>query len=192
VSPDSALLYDNTTLISGSLARPNVAPLLGPILGGVISSKLGWNWIFWFLCILSGACLLIIVILLPETARNVVGNGRIPAKGIYRSGFRPLQPQTDGSVVVTGHLESRKLKFPNPLDCLTVILRKDSFIVILSNGIMYMTYCCVQATLSSLFIRLYGFHDLQAGLIYIPFGVGCLLASYFTGINLRVQWASTQ
>jgi hypothetical protein len=51
----------------------------------------------------------------------------------------------------------------------------------LVNGLFYMTYCCVQASLSTLFITIYGFEELYAGLIYIPFGVSCALASYTCG-----------
>jgi hypothetical protein len=51
----------------------------------------------------------------------------------------------------------------------------------LVNGLFYMAYCCVQASLSTLFITIYGFEELYAGLIYIPFGIGCALASYTCG-----------
>lgn len=61
--------------------RLNVAPLLSPVLGSAIDAEKGWRWIFWFLCILSGCCLALILCFLPETARNLVGNGdKAPSK----------------------------------------------------------------------------------------------------------------
>lgn len=40
-----------------------------------------------------------------------------------------------------------------------------------------MVYCSVQTTLSSLFISIYSLSDLEAGLIYLPFGFGCVLGT---------------
>lgn len=45
-----------------------------------------------------------------------------------------------------------------------------------------MTYGCIQASLSSLFIDIYGFEELEVGLVYLPFGFGCLIASFISGM----------
>lgn len=55
----------------------------------------------------------------------------------------------------------------------------------LLNGVFYMTCCCVQAALSTLFTTIYGSKELEAGLIYILSGIGCLLASYTSGRYLQ-------
>ena len=162
------------------LCGPNVAPSLGPVLGGVLANEAGWRWMFWFLCILSGLCLLTICLFLPETARSVVGNGSLPAKGINQDlisklkrrrperASRPTRPQA-------------KFKMFNLLECLSIVLYKDNATVFLVNGIFYTIYCCIQASLSSSFISIYHYEELEAGLIYLPFGFGCLLASYGSG-----------
>ncbi|KAI9873713.1 MAG: hypothetical protein M1830_010695 [Pleopsidium flavum] len=162
------------------LCGPNTAPSLGPVLGGVLAERAGWRWIFWFLTILSGFALIAMVLFLPETARNIVGNGGVSAKGINKSLLSSIKgwhltTATDGK-----GLRKRKLRIPNPMTCLYVIFYKDTASIILVNAIFYMTYCCVQASLSTLFIRLYNFKELQAGLIYLPFGFGCAVASYTT------------
>lgn len=57
-------------------------PAFGPTIGGILSQYLGWRSIFWFLAIFSGVLLVLFAFLFPETCRNVVGNGSIPARGI--------------------------------------------------------------------------------------------------------------
>lgn len=170
---------------------PNVAPPFGPVLGGAIAEKLGWNSIFWFLSILGGVCLILVVMVLPETSRRIVGNGAIPARGLNRSPLAVfLKHQNNASVPDTGGQKS-KIQFPNPLACLKLLLRRDIFIVLLCNGIYYATYCCVQASLSSLFVDVYGYEALEAGLIYMPFGFGCLLSTYSWGKLLNLDYKRT-
>lgn len=85
--------------VADFLLRPNVAAPIGPVLGGVLASRLGWKWIFCFLCILGGVCLLLILLALPGTARAAVGKGGIAPKGIYRTLFSVLTQKTKASEV---------------------------------------------------------------------------------------------
>ena len=135
---------------------------------------------FWFLAILSGGCLIALVVFLPETARQLVGNGSIPARGANRS-FHSLLNRSKIPINSREEIEARPLRFPNPLKSLYVLFEKDTALIVLVNGIFYMTYGCIQASLSSLFIDIYGFKELEAGLIYLPFGFGCLIASFISG-----------
>ncbi|KAK6996918.1 MFS domain-containing protein [Favolaschia claudopus] len=50
---------------------PLVGPSLGPILAGVLADSLGWRAIFWFLCIASAACAIVLILFLPETLRSI-------------------------------------------------------------------------------------------------------------------------
>ena len=174
------------------LCGPNVAPSLGPVLGGVLADRAGWRWIFWFLCILSGLALAVIVFLLPETARQVVGNGSIAPKSmtqvfLSRVGFRTASADSTEQAQIQ---ERKKFRIFNPISCISVMLYKDTATILLVNAIFYMIYCCIQASLSSSFISIYHYQELEAGLIYLPFGFGCALASYASGMSLIFQGAA--
>jgi predicted MFS family arabinose efflux permease len=53
------------------LTSSQIAPAIGPVLGGVLAQFLGWRWIFWILVICAAAFLVAFLILFPETGRNV-------------------------------------------------------------------------------------------------------------------------
>ncbi|KAI9847100.1 MAG: hypothetical protein M1837_003218 [Sclerophora amabilis] len=159
------------------------APSIGPLLGGVIGARAGWRWIFWFLCIVSGACLAAMILSLPETARNLVGNGSIRPPPGYRLPFPRIMEQSrsiDQDAVPEFDRESH-WHIPNPIKCLVILSRTDTFLVVTAGGIIYMSYCCLQASLSSLFVEVYGLGQLEAGLIYLPFGVGGIVITLISG-----------
>ena len=62
-----------------------MGPSFGPTIGGVLAQYLGWRSIFWFLVIFTAVLLVVFTLFFPETCRNVVGNGSIPAKGFNQS-----------------------------------------------------------------------------------------------------------
>ena len=123
---------------------------------------------------------------LPETSRSVVGIGTQIVSGLHRpliSYFRvqkaskfenemasesnriPQKIQNFGS-------PSSKFRFPNPTTSLKMLGAKDLALVTSIYGIFYMNSSCLQASLSPIFIDLYEFSELNAGLIYLPFVAG--------------------
>jgi hypothetical protein len=128
---------------------------------------------------------MIMFLFLPETARSIVGNGSLPARGLNRTCYNFVGRPNSLSELGLKAAQIRHLQVPNPFRCLVVLFRKDTALIVMVNGVLYMTYCCIQASLASLFVDIYGFKELEAGLIYLPFGVGCVLASYISGIWLH-------
>jgi len=63
----------------------NSANSLGPVIGGLLGSRVGWRSIFWFLALSSRAVFIVLLALLPETNRSLVGNDSIQATGINKS-----------------------------------------------------------------------------------------------------------
>lgn len=145
---------------------------------------MGWRWIFWLLVILSGVCLALLSLLLPETARNIVGNGSIAPRGIYRNLQSILDAQQPQSSADKQGSRPWRLRDLNFLAQLPLIFRRTTFPVLWTNSVFYMIYCCVQASLSTAFITIYHYSELEAGLVYLPFGFGCALASYVSGEHL--------
>lgn len=161
----------------------NTAPSLGPVLGGVIAQRLGWRWIFWVLAILSGIQLLGMILFFPETARQVVGNGSMRPPRLSRTIDCLLRSRPSPAVVKQRPLQ-RSLYWPNPLACLPVLLDRSSALVMAVGGIFYMAFSCLAASLSTLSINLYDLNYLDAGLVYMPAGIGGILAAYLTGTSI--------
>ena len=181
VVADISIPAERGSYVGAVLCGPNVAPSLGPVLGGVLAERAGWRWIFWFLSILSAACLASILVALPETARNIVGNGSIAPKCLNKRFHEWFLAESPGETRVNKIKKRRRLYIPNPIICLQVLFYKDTFLIVSINAVFYTTYCCVQASLASLLTNIYHLKEFQAGLIYLPFGVGCALAAYLTG-----------
>ena len=165
-----------------------IAPSIGPILGGGLTYAAGWTWIFWFLCIAAGSCLSMMVFLLPETSRNIVGNGSIRPSKHLRLPIPTLMHHWEDSNVVAGH----KYRLPNPLKSLTILIRRDNTIIVFACGILYVVYTCINTSLSVLFIEIYNLNQWQAGLIYLPFGIGGTVSTFISGPLLNKAYRNAR
>jgi MFS family permease len=166
------------------LTSITIAPTLGPILGGNLTYTAGWSWIFWFLSLAAGLCLLMMIFLLPETARNIVGNGSIRPSKYLQLPIPTLafcHWKDSSSSNGSNSLATRKWRMPNPFKSLMILVRKDNTIIITACGLLYVVYTCVNTSLSTLFVDMYGFNQWQTSLIYIPFGAGGIVSTLFSG-----------
>lgn len=62
-----------------------------------------------------------------------------------------------------------------------MLWEKDTALITIIYGIYYMDFSCLQASLSPLFIEIYDLSEFNAGLIYLPFGVGSVAGAYCSG-----------
>lgn len=180
VITDIASPAERGSYVSAVSFAITIAPSIGPVLGGGMAFSAGWAWIFWFLAMASGTCLLLMTFLLPETSRNIVGNGsRKPPSHLVLPFSRPMRhwKTSDGQLY-------QKTQAHNPFKSLIILLRKDNASIILACGLLYAVYTCINASLSTLFIEIYHLNQWQAGLVYLPFGLGGTVSTFFSGVLL--------
>ncbi|THY88250.1 MFS general substrate transporter [Aureobasidium pullulans] len=195
VVADIATSAERGTFMGYVTSGPMVAPALGPVLGGILAQFLGWRSIFWFLVILSACYLVPFLIAFPETGRNVVGNGSIKPQSWNRSLINYLHERKVAKApaltrTVTREsirleearlAKARKLRIPNPLKTLKIVFEKDTGLLLLYNSLVYTAFYDVTASMPYLFGMIYNYNDLQIGLCFIPFGIGCLIAPILGG-----------
>lgn len=171
-------------------AGPMVAPALAPVLGGILAQFAGWRWIFWFLTILAASYLVPFIIVFPETGRNVVGNGSVPPqkwnvsllsylstrRAAKKNGLTRTISRESKRAERDRLARNRKLHFPNPINTLRVIAEKDVGLLLFFNSVVYTAFYDITSSTPYLFAQIYGFNDLQVGLCFIPFGIGCFIA----------------
>ncbi|KAK7927614.1 MFS multidrug transporter [Apiospora marii] len=192
----------------GFAAVPTIlAPALGPVIGGLISQFLGWRWIFWFLTILAGAFMVLYALFMPETCRNIVGDGSLRSHKAYRplwqlgkealadrrrSRRRANQDSDNGnnnkngltlrptiSRVSTKHsLHVRRL---NPFKSLTILFDKEMFLLLMYSSIIFAGFYAVATAMPSQLAANYGFSDLTVGLMFLPLGGGSIFAAAVLG-----------
>ena len=127
---------------------------------------------------------------LPETARGLVGNGSVAPPKLLRLPFGNIL--CPWKLTVNEHEPARPERHvPNPLKSLRILMRTDTAIVVVAGGITYTIYVCIHASLSTMFITVYGLNQWQAGLVYLPFGIGGTLASLFSGKLLDRDYEKT-
>jgi multidrug resistance protein len=173
-----------------------LGPAIGPVIGGVLAQFLGWRAIFWFLVIVSACFLVPFALTVPETGRNVVGNGSVPPQGWNMTVLEwwklrkeakstdalSRTASTEGRRLQQAELaRKRQLRWPNPLKTVHIIMEKDMAVVLIYNALIYTAFYDIMASIPELFQEIYHFNDLQIGLCYIPFGCGCAIASFLNG-----------
>jgi len=164
-----------------------VAPAMGPVIGGLLSQFLGWRSVFWFLVIISGGYLVAYVVLMPETARKVVGDGSVPPREWWRMSVvqyvaaarrrrkntldaGQLEAQKTQSTLAAEENkknEKRKIGFPNPFLSFAILLERDALIIISYIGLTMFGMIALLTSVPNLFSSLYGFNDLQIGLCFM-------------------------
>lgn len=76
VVSDVCIPAQRGTMVGPAISAANVGTVLGPVVGGLIAWRTGGGaWVFFTLAIFGTTSLVLMIFLLPETARSVVGDG---------------------------------------------------------------------------------------------------------------------
>ncbi|KAK8172771.1 major facilitator superfamily domain-containing protein [Phyllosticta citrichinensis] len=202
VVADIATSAERGTWMGWAQVGPMIGPAVGPLVGGILSQFLGWRSIFWFLTILGSVYLAAFAITVPETGRNVVGNGSIPPQGWNMSllNYLAVRKAASSTTTTTNNLptdphrsrtklaQARNLRWPNPLNTLKLLAEPDVRLLILLNALTYTAFINVLTSLPYLLAATYRFNDLQIGLSFLPFGVGGLVAPLANGRLLDANY----
>lgn len=198
VIADVCVPAERGKMLGPVLAATNLGVCIGPLVGGWIAlwSK-GYEWVFWSLLIYGGVTLMAVVWVLPETSRNIVGNGSIPAVGWVRPWWsifkvreasnarlgdnRVIGDNSDAVEKTNTGKKTNTLKIASPLACLRIIFWKDTALCLWLSGSFYAVYYCIQTSLPSIFKDVYGFNEFQIGLSYLTGGAGVILGMLVNG-----------
>ncbi|KAL6865940.1 hypothetical protein ACO1O0_002040 [Amphichorda felina] len=161
---------------------PLLGPLLAPIFGGILTQELGWQSTMWFLAIYGLCCFLMLLFSLPETlARKRVDEVAVQEQ---QQGADLRRMTTTESVrVQTSRFAAAFKRFI--IDPLSVVLflrfppvAITVLVAAIAFGSLYVGNVAIQQGFSA---PPYNFSQLIVGLLYIPAGLGYIVASVFGG-----------
>ena len=206
VAADVCPPAERGAMLGPTQGAANLAVCLGPVIGGLVAQRSGsFSWVFWALVIFGGSVLSLVGLALPETARNVVGNGSIKPIGWGRTWWSFLRirlKQTTMDPNEAGSLEEsrveeqnrstdketgtpigrrEKFKMANPLTCIRILFWKDTILVLWQAASPYAVWYCVQTSIPAIYKENYGFGELEIGLCYLTGGAGTVLGGYANG-----------
>ena len=193
-----------------TMGAANLAVCLGPVIGGLVALGSGsYEWVFWALVIFGGSVFLFVGLGLPETARNIVGNGNVEATGWGKSWWSLLRgratkkgnfPEMQHSSEAVGERhedatlsggKKAKFKMTNPMAAIRILFWKDTALVLWMAGSPYAVWYAVQASIPTIYKDIYHFNELQIGLAYLTGGFGTVSGGYLNGKLMDWNYKAT-
>ncbi|UPL00978.1 hypothetical protein LCI18_011912 [Fusarium solani-melongenae] len=145
---------------------PLLGPSIGPTAGGYLIQAAGWRWVYWFLAILGGAFSILLFgmhesyapVLLQRKAKRL-------RKETGNPDLRCEQSTKSIESVKLAAMRPPKLLFASPVVfCIALYIG-------ISNGILSLLI----ATFSFVYADQYSFDEGQAGLSFLPAGLGMMV-----------------
>ncbi|KIW05907.1 uncharacterized protein PV09_03101 [Verruconis gallopava] len=196
VIADIATTAERGKYLGPMMACILTAPAFGPTIGGLLTEYLGWRAVFWFLTIISGAYLVLYIIFVPETQRNIVDDGSIVPQQWWRQsvvqhlaarrrlkslGADEREAYLARQEELARKQQEIKIRFPNPLNSFVILTNPDAFCIILYMGLAMFANMVLMTSTPTAFPGLYGLNTLQVGLCFLPLGVGAAIGAIING-----------
>lgn len=208
VIADVCVPSERGAMVGPVMSAVNLGTCIGPVVGGLITWKSGnIGGVFWALVIYGILTTILLGLLLPETARSVVGNGsqgRQTAATPYASLLQWLLlgwnwPNStidteNGPKTIQGtnnEIKRRRFRIPNPLSFVRIMLWKDTSLILWLSGCNYAVWCSIQASIPSIYKQIYAWNELQIGLAYLPGAVSIILAGLLNGRLMDCKYKLT-
>jgi MFS family permease len=198
---DVAPVAERGAMLGPLLATCNAIGAVGPVVGGALTlPTAGAEWVFVALLGVAAVSLLLAGFTLPETARAVVGNGEREAGGVWATWWvwgrkmllarrekhavgRPRQEKEGGhpSEVQTGPEQRRGWSLRDAIASFRILLHKDAFAVLWMVASSYTIYYTFQVAIPVIFDEVYGYNELQIGLVFLPGLAGMTIGGIVAG-----------
>ncbi|CAN9365095.1 unnamed protein product [Alternaria alternata] len=203
VVADISIPAERGKVLGPMLASTNFGPCFGPVLGGGVVLATGkTQWCFWTLVIFGATSLMMIGWTMPETARNIVGNGAVQAQGIWKTWWSLLKPSSLdcpekintaelASDVNAGKNGAGVWSFPNPFSSVRLIFYADTALILWSAASPYAVWYCVQASIPLIYSQQYGYNPLAVSLCFLSGGAGVILGGFIAGRLLDFNYKRT-
>jgi MFS family permease len=160
----------------------------GPLIGGGLTSGLGWRSIFWFLLIGGSIALLAIFLFYPETNRFVVKDGSIYPGWLNWSPFIYFRSRRTGIPSPKAPREAMPKRKVSILRGLRLLQWLDVWLMLIPSSLHYTTWFMIITAQSTLLSQNYGFDSSQIGLSYLASGIGSLSGSLMVGRLMNVWY----
>ncbi|RCK59568.1 MFS antiporter QDR2 [Candida viswanathii] len=160
----------------------------GALVGAGIISGFGWRGVFIVLAIGSGAVMMCMVLVFPETNRKIVGNLSVPPAHAWNKApilyvpYYKKRLTNDTPTIVPPQL-------PNFLDPFRILVQPTIFITLLAGGFQFATWTMCLTTLSTSLEKYYGYLIVTVGLCYLAPGIGTLVGAVLTGRTIDLIYA---
>ncbi|KAL8341072.1 hypothetical protein RB601_006936 [Gaeumannomyces tritici] len=153
-----------------------LGPTVGPIIGGKVAATAGWRWMFWALAIVLAVATLLGFAVFRETYAPVLLERK--AVKLRKETGNPHYQSKLALRIPPGELFKRSILRPSRLLLLCPIVAVLCSYVALLYGTLYLLF----ATYSFAFVDVYNFSTFEAGLVFLPGGLGTLLGLLYLGI----------